>query len=225
MKLGRRMVVLACALSSVALIVTGLSAGTAGATQAGPALAAPAMGIRFFPDGDAGQCSGPQQQSANAPDWTTPIRYDTDNRSGGCQFAFGIFDPDSALAGLSASYTWLPSPGGDAGQCGSFQGTFNLPIAQFQTFGQQLRDDTDNRSGFCNLTFTLNGRTDIGLDIQFYADGDAGQCKGALPQGQFYTAAAGSPVTLGLDTDGRPGGCWLVLRLRHFGFLAPHQVI
>lgn len=219
LKVGRRLAALACALSSVALIVTGVTAGTASAaTPAGPAIAAPEMGIRFFPDGDAGQCSGPQSQFATAPDWTTPIRFDTDGRPGGCQFAFGIYDPDSALSGLSASYSWVPSPGADANQCGSIQGTFNLPIVPFQGFGTQLRDDTDNRSGYCNLTFSLSGRTDVGLDIQFYADGDAGQCHGALPQGQFYTAIAGSPVTLGLDTDNRPGACWLVLRLRHFGF-------
>jgi hypothetical protein len=202
----------------VALLVTGLSAGPANASPAAPNVAAPEMGIRFFPDGDAGQCGGPQQQFAASPDWSTPIRFDTDSRPGGCQFAFGIYDPDSVLTGLSASYSWLPSPGGNAAQCGSFQGTFGMPITPFQSFGKQLRDDTDNRAGWCNLTFTLSGRTDIGLDVQFYADGDPGQCHGALPQGDFYTVTAGSPITLGLDTDNRVGGCWLVLRLRHFGF-------
>lgn len=214
--MGRRALALTCALSFVvALVVTGVSGATAAAA---PAVAAPEMGIRFFPDGNAGQCTGPQQQFAATPDWTTPIRFDADSRSGGCQFAFGIYDPDSALTGLSASDTWQVSSGGDASQCGTNRGTFPLPITTFQSFGTQLRDDTDNRVGWCNLTFTLSGRTDIGLDIQFYADGDPNQCHGALPQGDFYTATAGSPVTLGLDTDDRVGGCWLVLRLRHFGF-------
>ena len=83
-----------------------------------------------------------------------------------------------------------------------------------------MLDDTDNRSGYCNLTFTVSGRSDIGLDVQFYPTpgGDAGQCRGFLPQGDFYTAFAGSPVTIGLDTDDRSGGCYLSLRLEHFGF-------
>jgi hypothetical protein len=190
-------------------------------THAGSAIAAtatPEFGIRFFPDGDPGQCTGPQSQWAVSPDWTTPIRFDTDSRTGGCDFAFGLYDPSSTLTGLSITYSWLVNLGGDGSQCGS-QGTYQIPInTQFQGFGTLVRDDTDNRAGWCNLTFTVSGRTDIGLDVQFWADGDPNQCHGALPKGSFYTAASGSPVTIGLDTDNRVGGCWVSLRLRHFGF-------
>lgn len=182
------------------------------------AAAAPELGIRFFADGDAGQCSGPQSQWTLAPNWSTPIRFDTDSRPGGCDFAFGLFDPGNALTGLSITYTWLVNPGGDGSQCGS-QGTYQMPIStQFQTFGTLVRDDTDNRAGWCNLTFTVSGRTDIGLEVQFWADGDPNQCHGALPRGSFYTASSGSPVTIGLDTDNRVGGCWLQLSLVHSGF-------
>lgn len=183
--------------------------------------AAPELGIRFFPDGDPGQCSGPTSQWVLSPTWTTKIRFDTDSRSGGCDFGFGIYDPSNTLTGLSITYTWAVNPGGDGSQCGS-QGTYKMPInTQFQGFGTIVRDDTDNRAGWCNLTFSVSGRTDIGLEVQFYADGDPNQCHGALPQGQFDTATAGSPVTIGLDTDNRVGGCSVQLSLQHFGFSSP----
>ena len=74
--------------------------------------------------------------------------------------------------------------------------------------------DTDGRPGWCNLTFTVTGR--IVLDVQFYPDGDAGQCPDALPAGQYRSAFVGTPVTVKIDADGRSGGCQLLLRLRHF---------
>jgi hypothetical protein len=105
--------------------------------------------------------------------------------------------------------------GGNAGQCGS-QGTYQVPIQTFRTFGPSVRVDTDDRSGNCNLTFALSGRSDVGIDVQFYPDGDSGQCLNYLPQGQYRTAYAGNPVTIGIDADGRSGGCQFLLRLRHF---------
>lgn len=222
-KPGRRMFALACALGFAALLVTGMSGTVANAAPSvSPHVAAPEMGIRFFPNGDAGQCSGPTQQFEPSPNFTTPIRFDTDNRGGGCQFAFGIYDPDNALSGLSATYSWQATPGGDPNQCAGMRGTFALPITPFQSFGTQLLDDTDNRPGGCNLTFAVAGRSDIGLNVEFYADGDASQCINALPQGQFYTVVPGSPVTIGLDTDGRSGACLLALRVQHFGFITHH---
>jgi hypothetical protein len=70
-------------------------------------------------------------------------------------------------------------------------------------------DDTDDRAGYCNLTFTVSGRPDIALDIQYSADasGSAGQCPGA----GLRTATAGSPATISLDTDSRPR--WLLARV------------
>jgi hypothetical protein len=56
----------------------------------------------------------------------------------------------------------------------------------------------------------------VGLDVQFYPDGDAGQCVNYLPQSQYRTAYAGNPVTIGIDTDSRSGGCQFLLRLRRF---------
>ncbi|MEI5103853.1 hypothetical protein RB200_41980 [Streptomyces sp. PmtG] len=84
-----------------------------------------------------------------------------------------------------------------------------------------MRVDTDGRAGWCDLTFHLAGRTDIALDVQYWADGDAGQCPGQLPRGQYRSATAGNPVTVSIDADNRPGGCQLELRLRKTGWKAP----
>lgn len=172
-----------------------------------------AMGISFYPDGDAGQCGGPTQQWTQSPGWTTPIRFNTDDRSGGCQLAFGIRDPALDFAGLVLTYRWQVSPGGDGGQCGN-QGEFQVPVTAYQVFGPNVRVNTDDRSGYCNLTFTMSGRTDIALDIQFWPDGISGQCRNYLPQGQWRSVRPGQPVTIGIDTDDRGGGCQFSLRLR-----------
>jgi hypothetical protein len=173
------------------------------------------MGISFIGDGDPGQCGGPQQQWAPSPDWTNPIRFDTDNRGGGCQLAFGVRDLASDLAGLTLNYRWEVSPGGDGGQCGN-QGEFSIPITRFLALGPSVRVDTDGRGGWCNLTFMMSGRTGVALDVQYWADGDGGQCINALPQGQWRSVRPGAPITIGVDADNRGGGCQLSLRLRKF---------
>ncbi|WP_055528957.1 hypothetical protein [Streptomyces graminilatus] len=198
-------------------LIAGLSGTTAQASEntANTATAAPAeIGIRFNSDGDAGQCGGlAGQQWGVSPDFTRAIRFDTDNRPGGCQLSFGVFDPNNTLAGASISYSFRASAGGDAGQCGN-PGTYQMPIQRFRTFGPQVRVDTDNRPGFCNLTFSVSGRSDVILEIRYFADGDGGQCVNTLPSDQAHTAFAGSPVTIGIDADGRPGGCQMQLRLQ-----------
>ena len=208
--------------AGIVLLATG---ATLSAAIPANAAAEPSVGVEWFvtPGGDAGQCGNPTSTSqfAVSPDWTSPIRIDTDNRAGGCELSFGIFDPSSLLTG-GVNYTWSVSPGGDGNQCMN-QGTFAIPVnRQFESFGPNIVDDTDNRSGWCNLTFAVSNGSNIGLDVQFFADpsGSAGQCVNALPQGNFYTAAAGAPVTIMTDTDGRPGGCWLSVRLRHFSSAA-----
>lgn len=212
---------LACTLAATGLATAGLSGTAAHATQAAPQFAAPEIGVQFNPDGDGGQCTGATgQQWAPSPDWTPAIRIDTDNRPGGCQLAFGIHDSDHALDGARISYTFLPSSDDASGQCGNYQGTYPMPIKRIRTFGQPVRIDADNRPGYCNLAFTVSGRDDVALDVQFYADGDAGQCGSAdhppLPQGQYQTAYDGNPVTISIDTDGRAGGCQFMLRVRLF---------
>ncbi|MEE1762186.1 hypothetical protein [Streptomyces sp. SP18BB07] len=215
LRMAGRLRSLAGALAAGAFMVAGLSGTAAYATEEAPRAAAPQLGIQFNADGDAGQCGGRTgEQWTASPDWTQAIRFDTDSRAGGCQLAFGVYDPDRTLAGASVSYSLRPSSGGDAGQCGNYQGTYAMPILPIQVFGQAVRLDTDGRPGWCDLTFTVTGN--IVLDVQFYPDGDAGQCPDALPAGQYRSGFVGTPVTVKIDADGRAGGCQFQLRLRHF---------
>jgi hypothetical protein len=206
--LSRILITLTCGLALTLPVATGTA--TAGASAASTP---PEMGLSFT--GDARQCNGPTQQWTPSPDFTIPIRFNTDDRSGGCQLAFGVRDLASNLAGLALSYSWQVSPGGDGGQCGNQATNVPIPITQFLAFGSSIGVDTDGRPGWCDLTFMLSGRTDVSLDVQFWADGD-GQCVNALPQGQWYSVRPGVPITVGIDADNRSGGCLMSLRLRQF---------
>ncbi|NUP51614.1 MAG: hypothetical protein HOW97_30495 [Catenulispora sp.] len=220
----RRLTALLCAL------ITGLLGftGAANATTAPLTTAAPSIGLAWFPtpNGSQGQCGGSgSTQWTAAPNWTNPILIDTDNRDGGCIMSLGVFDPGNAVPGLSIQYTWEYTGGSYPDQCqnlntGYTQGTFSAPVGPTENFGPAFLDDTDNRSGYCNLTFTVSGRTDVALDIQFYPTpmAEAGQCRNVTSPGAYFSASTGSPVTIGLDTDGRGGGCELQLRLEHIGF-------
>lgn len=166
---------------------------------------------------NAGQCGFPNPlvQFATSPNWSTPLRVDTDGRSGGCDLAFGIQDPSNLLSGLAITYTWAGSLPSSGGQC-VFPGTYSIPVSPVFQLSPIIMDDTDDRAGYCNLTFNVSGRSDVALDLQYFADpsGSAGQCPGAMAPGSFRTVTAGSPWTISLDTDSRPGGCWLAFRLR-----------
>ncbi|HEX9335232.1 MAG TPA: hypothetical protein VF892_05090 [Pseudonocardiaceae bacterium] len=206
---GRSLVALVCGLAVATLVGT----GTTTAAAATPA----DLGVTLqpTPGGDAGQCGGPRSQWVVEGDWTNPVRFDTDGRAGGCLLAFGIRDQADVLHGLNVIFTWQNSPNGDIGQCGN-RGTFGFPITTGLATSPFVGVDTDDRSGWCNLSFTLSGRTDVALDVQWFADGDGGQCKNALPAGQYQTALNGVTIGIGDDTDGRPGGCQLMMRLRQF---------
>ncbi|MEO3756503.1 hypothetical protein [Streptomyces sp. B6B3] len=174
--------------------------------------------MQFYADNpnNPSQCRGATgQQWAAAPGWSSPILIDTDQRNQGCQLAFGVYDGDGSVAGLSLSYTWQASHGGNgATQCGN-QGTHQAPVNQFRAFGPLLGADTDQREGWCNLTFSVSGRSDVVVDVQWFPEFENnGQCQGYVPQGQYRTAYPNGPLTIGVDTDSRNGGCWLSLRLR-----------
>ncbi|MFF0157885.1 hypothetical protein ACFYRY_10185 [Streptomyces sp. NPDC005263] len=202
---------LALVMAAGALMVGGLSSTAAYASEAAPLSAEPQIGIQFNPDG-TGQCEGRTgEQWATSPNWTEAIRLDTDNRPGGCQLAFGVTDPDGTLAGSSISYRLTRSTGG-VNQCGPNLDPNPVPMLPIPAFGTPVRVDTDSQPGWCDLTFTVTGR--IVLDVQLYADGEAAQCADSSPV--THSAFAGTPVTVKIDTDNRPGGCQLLLRLRHF---------
>ncbi|MER7766897.1 hypothetical protein [Kitasatospora sp. NPDC096140] len=173
-----------------------------------------AFGIRFDPDGDPAQCGGRQgDQWHVSGEWSDEIRLDTDDRPGGCRLAFGMFDPQNVLGSVSVRYAWQSAPGTGPGQCGN-QGDYRIPTSTTdRTFGPAIRIDTDSRPGGCTLTFLVsNTEHAVTLDIRYAGDGDVTQCGGSLPNDQ-YTASPGHPVALAVDTDNRPGGCRLQLRL------------
>ncbi|WP_424186376.1 hypothetical protein ACOBQX_00820 [Actinokineospora sp. G85] len=175
------------------------------------------LGLSFTPDGNAGQCVGTRSQWTPSPDWTNKVLIDTDSRSGGCLLAFGVRDLAGNLPGLALSYRWEASPGANAGQCGN-QGLFPLPVTPQQTLGSTIKVDTDSRQGYCDLTFFLSGRTDVALDVRFWPETVAGkdQCVNSLPQDEWHSVRPDAPITIGMDTDSRQGGCYFSLRLRQF---------
>jgi hypothetical protein len=103
-----------------------------------------------------------------------------------------------------------PTGGGNDAQCGS-PGQYDVPTNA--GFGNNIIVDTDDSAGGCYLTFSIAGRDDAALDVQWYADTDNGQCGNNLPQGEYWTVSSGQSITLLDDTDGRPGGCNLRFRL------------
>ncbi|MFI7359990.1 hypothetical protein ACIBTP_39460 [Streptomyces avidinii] len=149
---------------------------------------------------------------------TEPIRFDTDSRPGGCRLAFGIYDPDNYFAGASVTYRFESSTGGNPAQCGN-QGTHQMPIQRTsRAFGPSIRIDTDNRPGGCVLTFALSSPTaTMGIEVDYSSDGNRGQCGNALPFPGLPSVVDNSgAVRIVIDTDDRPGGCQLQLRLRSF---------
>jgi hypothetical protein len=222
--------ILAAAVSGLTLVA--LAATDAAAAPAGVTGGAPSIGVRFFPDGN-GQCAvrsqppgspAPVEQWAESPNWTAPIWLDTDNRAGGCEIGFGLQDPGHVLSGLTLKYKWQVSPFGDANQCGDRDPAntalgveHEIRPAPFPVFGPNIRIDTDGRMGWCDLTFTIAGRDDVTLDVEYSQDINNGQCKGWLPSGSFHRVSIFTPpVTIGDDTDNRNGGCTLRFRLMTF---------
>ncbi|MFF2077903.1 hypothetical protein ACFVXG_24490 [Kitasatospora sp. NPDC058162] len=178
----------------------------------------PQLGIRFNADGDPGQCGGRTgDQWKNDFDATEPIRFDTDSRPGGCQLAFGIYDPDGLLRDPSVTYTFQATPGGDPAQCGN-PGTHRMPVGRTsRTFGPTIRIDTDNRPGGCDLTFALSSSIGMSIGVNYSSDGDRAQCGNAGPDlGLFSPVDNDRPFAVRIDTDDRPGGCRLQLRLASF---------
>jgi hypothetical protein len=165
----------------------------------------------FMGDGDIGQCNGLDYGRFISPgtSWSPPIRIDTDNRSGGCLYRIGVVDPGNHLRATGFGLLMTFSADGDAGQCGG-QGPHQVPIADSLHSLQMtspIRMDMDDRPGGCIQTWSVTGSRVV-LDINFYGDGDVGQC------GNVGSHSAPPDVSIRLDTDSRPGGCVQSIRLR-----------
>lgn len=163
----------------------------------------------FTAAGDAGQCTGQVGiQSAIMGAWNKNILIDADNRGGYCNQRFAVSDPQSAYAGLAVAVNFTAA--GDASQCIGM-GFRSIPVststepAWSTTYGI----DTDGRSGGCWQTFSLSGRNDVELDVEFFATGD-GQCGNT----GSYAVTSNAARAFFLDTDNRVGGCTQRFRLK-----------
>jgi hypothetical protein len=211
----RKLTALACALLAAgAMTVSGAGAASAGpvGVQGLPTF----FGVRASDEGGNGQCVGSATGVWTVnPTPTTSVRLDTDNRPGGCQLSFGIGDLDGGLAGLDITYQLLPGYDSRAGQCGTNWGVNHIPIGPSFTFGPDVRVDTDNRPGWCELTFARTGRPDVVFEVKFTAENGTGQC-GNTNSNDWQAVPPGQSVMLIIDTDGRAGGCGLEFRLTKY---------
>ena len=150
------------------------------------------------------------------------IKFDTDNREGGCQYRVAIIDPDGALAARHWQLTVVFTPQGHIGQC-KYPGSRVVPIVAAISdvaaawaapdWADPIVIDTDDRVGGCVLEFQITGpdtaRSPV-LDIRDVPDGDPAQC----PRAGDKVASLSHPAAVIIDTDNRPGGCFFQMRLR-----------
>jgi hypothetical protein len=163
--------------------------------------------------GDLGQCGYGAPgllygaQGFKADTWTNPVRMDTDNRSGGCTQQFGLYDPSGRLSGLQLKVTFS----GTANQCWD-QGTRTVPVSSpfGPVWSTSYGIDTDDKAGYCIQTFSIEGRSDVALDVNFEAEVNNGQCGNV----GTFPVVQGRSATFYLDTDERSGGCRQKFRLR-----------
>jgi len=160
--------------------------------------------------GDSGQCGGTVGvQSAPLGSWTSNVFIDADHRSGGCRQQFAVTDPEGVLPGLGLAVNFFGD--GDATQCVD-SGLHPIPVANSASpnWSTSYGIDTDHRPGGCRQVFSVSGRDDIVLDVEFLATSDGGQCGNAGLQ----TATNQRNASFRIDTDDRSGGCTERFRLR-----------
>ena len=166
---------------------------------------------RFYGDEDQGQCAYAYGViEARFAQWMTPVYVNTDNRPGGCRQSFAIVDPENALSGLVVLVSL--SNFGTVRQCDE-TGDLRIPVSKSAheiRWSTPYRIDTDDGPTGCILRFTVAGRRDIVLDVEFVADGEPDQCQNA---GRHIVTTT-RPLELRIKTDQRPGGCYLRFRLR-----------
>lgn len=168
-------------------------------------------------EGGGYNCTPNMTHAVMPTEWTSNY-FNTDSEYGGCLFQFFIRDTagDIELVPLALSVDFQPMPGANPQECRN-TGRHSIPIRPGREYPgiPFMILDTDNTRGGCNLTFIVENRDDIGLDIKFYPN-DTGveQCVNRTQVGKWHTARLNNPVTIGLDLDNRYGGCVLELRLR-----------
>ncbi|XP_070541628.1 uncharacterized protein [Ptychodera flava] len=167
----------------------------------------------WYPDGDGGQCGGGAARTlcSGVNGYTDYYRDDTDGRSGGCRMSWAVlaYGAESWFDQVQICYKWYAD--GDGGQCGG--GAASELCAPVNTYTAYYRDDSDERSGGCRMSWQLRAPSDAPdwfdnakICYEWYADGDAGQCGGGA--NRILCAYPGQWTSYYRDdTDGRSGGC------------------
>ncbi len=112
--------------------------------------------FRWYAVGGGGQCGGTAVRAVciNVGHYTTEYRDDTDGRGGGCRMSWALLVPAIApqwLRDIQLCYKWHPD--GDEGQCGGRVG--RELCARANDWTTYYRDDTDERSGGCQMAWSL----------------------------------------------------------------------
>ena len=151
------------------------------------------------------------------------LTIDTRDDGGGCEIAFGLYDPQKLFAGTGSRLSVNFADGGTpTGECAA-TGSHTVPVIDDSSKDPRelgitwppFNDDTDNRAEWCNMTFQFTGSDVFELDVAFVALGAAKECiNAASKEAPMLVSLNSSPPTIGLDTDGGPLGCALNFRLR-----------
>ena len=170
---------------------------------------------KWRPDGSsAAQCGGsnppPRDICAFVGSRTQDYWDDTDGRGGGCRMQWGLvspYSPEWFRDNVQICYRWYAD--GNGGQCGG--GAPQEMCAPIGSYTQEYRDDTDNRSGGCRMSWKLSTPASSpqwlrDVKLCFYWSGPTGQCGGGAPselcaKANFWTTYYRD------DTDNRGGGC------------------
>ncbi|CAL1530299.1 unnamed protein product [Lymnaea stagnalis] len=115
--------------------------------------------------------------------------------------------PEWFTSNTKLCYKWRAD--GDAGQCGG--GAANLLCAKPNAMTPEYRDDTDSRSGGCQMQWGIQSMgfpswfSQVRVCYQWYPDGDGGQCGG--PSRLLCAGLNDFSPEYRDDTDRRSGGC------------------
>jgi hypothetical protein len=169
---------------------------------------------RWYPDGDGGQCGVGvgRHLCANVNGMTQYYRDDTDKRGGGCRMAWGIQSAHypSWFSQVQVCFRWYPD--GNGGQCGA--GVARNLCARIGSYTTYYRDDTDRRSGGCQMSWRIALPSNAPLWMktarlcyEWYPDGNGGQCGVAGTPRMMCALANAWTQYYRDDTDRRNGGC------------------
>jgi hypothetical protein len=160
-------------------------------------------------------------QSSLLKDWSVPIRFNTDNRGGGCGWSMAVLDSAGRFPGLSLSIKWGPAIAQNAGETPTndnecvWSGNFQITPTRYRPVQWatnaaantgEIGVDTDDRKNKCPITFTVdNGPPNFEWRIRIWnasppdaADKIICGDSSIAPPG-YRTATLGKPVQFVFD--------------------------